>query len=252
MLCPSCGVRNPPDSRFCMSCGRRLEDEVIAGPQPLPPRAPSASDGRGFGAVQRDGDAAPAERPGPVVANNSVGATPPAAFAAPSPPQERSSTLDSEADATRAVTEAPQPPARPVPAANPVQSLLEADPHGLAGAASRLAPRARDAARTSLIVCAAVLLEDEQVAAVAQGTIDGIPAVVALTDRRLVAVNQRDWSPTVTSFALDGADGVTAWEDERASTVTFEAGGQRVLLAAILDKAPARDLIARIRASAGA
>ncbi|MEJ7584791.1 MAG: hypothetical protein WKF43_12080 [Acidimicrobiales bacterium] len=114
-----------------------------------------------------------------------------------------------------------------------------------------MAPHAREAARTSLIVCAAVLVEGEQVAAVVHGSIEGVPGVVALTDRRALAVNQRDWSPRVASFAVDSQLRAQGWEDERSATVVLEGGGQTVTLAGIYDRPPAYDLVARIRARTG-
>ena len=98
---------------------------------------------------------------------------------------------------------------------------------------------------------AAVLVQGERVEAVTAGRLDGAAAVLTLTDRRLMAVNQRDWSPLVTWFNLDPQLDVQAWEDQSGATIVLSAAGRSVTMDTITDKQPAYELVARLRARLG-
>ena len=124
-------------------------------------------------------------------------------------------------------------------------------PNGLAVAAARLTSDARNSVRTTLVVVAALLESGEQVEAVSAGVLSGAPAVLALTDRRVMAVNQQDWAPIVTSFTVDQQLDVQAWEDAAAATVVLAAAGRSATLESITDRTPAYDLVQRIRTRTG-
>jgi hypothetical protein len=133
------------------------------------------------------------------------------------------------------------PPPQPTPG----------DPFALGGAAQRLDQAAQAAARTSMVVTAAVLVQGERVEAVTQGRLDGVAGVLVLSDRRVLAVNQRDWAPLVTWFNLDATLDVQAWEDHSGATIVLTAQGRQVSLDGIADKQPAYELVARLRARLG-
>lgn len=136
-----------------------------------------------------------------------------------------------------------QPPPAPVP--------TPGDPAALAVSAGRLAPTAAAAARTALVVTAAVLVPGEVVEAVATGSLSGVTGVIVLSDRRLLAVNQQDWTPVVTWFSVDAQLSVQAWEDAQSATVVLTSGGSSITLDHITDRTPAYDLVARVRTRTG-
>jgi hypothetical protein len=110
---------------------------------------------------------------------------------------------------------------------------------------------ARVASRSALLVTAALLEPGERVESVAQGVLVGAAGVLALTDRRLLAVNQEDWTPTVVSCPVDASLVVQAWEDAASATVQLTSAGQTISFETITDRPPAYDLVARIRARTG-
>jgi hypothetical protein len=133
----------------------------------------------------------------------------------------------------------------------PAPSPTPGDPFALGAAAQRLDQSAQAAARTALVATAAVLVQGERVESVTAGRLDGAAAVLTLTDRRLMAVNQRDWSPLVTWFNLDPQLDVQAWEDQSGATIVLSAAGRSVTMDTITDKQPAYELVARLRARLG-
>jgi hypothetical protein len=95
------------------------------------------------------------------------------------------------------------------------------------------------------------MVQGERVEAVTQGRLDGVAAVLTLTDRRLLAVNQRDWAPVVTWFNIDAQLDVQAWEDQSGATIVLSASGRQITVEGITDKQPAYELVARLRARLG-
>jgi hypothetical protein len=114
-----------------------------------------------------------------------------------------------------------------------------------------LATDARVASRTALVVTAAVLVPGEQVEAIVQGSLAGAVAILALTDRRVVAANQQDWSPTVASLNVDAGLSVQAWEDEASATVQITSAGRTISFEDITDRPPAYDLVQRLKLRTG-
>jgi len=216
--------------------------EIEAGAPPPPPE-PTAPDPPS----PPPSDPAPTSPSPPVEPPLASEWTPPSA---PPPP-------DPGAWAPPAAPPGPTAPWLPPPGPPPAPSLpappvpTQTDPYALGGAAARMAQWAQGAARTALVAAAAVLQTGERVEGLAQGNLEGVPAVVALTDRRVLAVNQRDWAPTVVSYSVDGNLGVQAWEDPQAATVVLSWSGHTITLDGITDKQPAYDLVARIRARTG-
>jgi hypothetical protein len=121
------------------------------------------------------------------------------------------------------------------------------DPAGFEAAMSRLSSGARRSALAPLNIAAAVLEAGEVAEAVVQGEYQHRPAVVVLTDRRVLIANDRRWSPDVRSFAFDPALVVHGWQDERRATLVFVLDGVGVEVESISDRPLARDLAQRVR-----
>jgi hypothetical protein len=122
------------------------------------------------------------------------------------------------------------------------------DPAGLDAAMSRLSAGARRSALAPLGVVATVLEPGEVAEAVVQGDFQHRPAVVVLTDRRVVVANDRRWSPDVRTFDVGDGLVVHGWQDDRRATLVFVVGGVGVVIDAISDRPLARDLAQRVRA----
>jgi hypothetical protein len=122
------------------------------------------------------------------------------------------------------------------------------DPHGVESAMSRLSAGARRSALAPMAVASALLDPGEVADAAVQGELQRRPAVVVLTDRRLVVANDRRWAPDVRSFALDESLVVHGWQDDRRATLVFVRDGVGVTIESISDRPLARDLAQRIRA----
>lgn len=121
------------------------------------------------------------------------------------------------------------------------------DPASFEAAMSRLSTGARRSALAPLNIAAAVLEPGEVAEAVVQGEYQHRPAVVVLTDRRVLIANDRRWAPDVRSFAFDPALVVHGWQDERRATLVFVLDGVGVEVEAISDRPLARDLAQRVR-----
>ena len=121
------------------------------------------------------------------------------------------------------------------------------DPAGFEAAMSRLSSGARRSALAPLNIAATVLEPDEVAEAVVQGEYQHRPAVVVLTDRRVIVANDRRWSPDVRSFAFDPTLVVHGWQDERRATLVFVLDGVGVEVEGISDRPLARDLAQRVR-----
>ena len=122
------------------------------------------------------------------------------------------------------------------------------DPAQIEAAMARLSAGARRAALAPVAILTALLEPGEVAEAVVQGEHQHRPAVLVLTDRRLVVVNDRRWAPDVRSFALDDRLVVHGWQDDRRATLVFVLGGVGTVVDAISDRPLARDLAQRVRA----
>jgi hypothetical protein len=193
--------------------------------------------------------ATPAQAPEPQPAPAWTPPVTSAPAAAPAPSWQQPAAAPAPAWTPPAAAPPPAAPApQPMP---PPPNPTPGDPFALGAAAQRLDPSAQAAARTALVASAALMVQGERVEAVTQGRIDGVAAVLTLTDRRLLAVNQRDWQPFVTWFNLDPQLDVQAWEDQSGATIVLSAAGRQVTTDGITDKQPAYELVARLRARLG-
>jgi hypothetical protein len=140
------------------------------------------------------------------------------------------------------------PPFAPAP---PAAAGGVVDPNGLGVALDRLGSNDRKVARSAALVAGVLLDEDERVEAAVGGKVEGHGAVVLLTDRRLVLVDDRAWRPQVHRIELTPALTVAGWQDDRTASLTFQWDGRQVVLDQIRDRALAVEMAQRIRYRTG-
>ncbi len=146
-----------------------------------------------------------------------------------------------------------QPPAAPTGPQGyaPQAPIGPADPNGLGAAAGRSGKGPLKQARTALAVAGAVLQDDEVVEALVVGRFEGNGAVLALTDRSLVLVDDRTWRPATERFPLDATLQVQGWQDDRTASLTIVASGRQLVVDQITDRPLAVELAQRIRYRTG-
>ncbi|MCB0977851.1 MAG: zinc ribbon domain-containing protein [Acidimicrobiales bacterium] len=189
-----------------------------------------------------------------------VGAPPPPAGPATWAPQAPASP-----PATDGGWNAPPPPpaewGAPVPAVPgtpigtgaptaPAAPVGPPDPNGLGVAASRIDKGPMKKARAAFAVAGAVLEEGEQVEAVVSGQLDGNPAVLMLTDRNVVIVDDRPWKPTVARLDVTGLQ-VQGMQDNRSAALTVVTADRQFVIDQIAAKELAVEMAQRIRYRAG-
>lgn len=121
------------------------------------------------------------------------------------------------------------------------------DPHGLAAAVARMRPEDADAAVTPIAVAGALLGARELVESVAAGQMLGHPAVIVLTDRRVLVVNGRRWQPIVDAFELGPDLVVRGRHDRHVALLTFSDHSRLSTVDGITDVALAMELTDRMR-----
>jgi hypothetical protein len=126
------------------------------------------------------------------------------------------------------------------------------DPNGLGVAAMRMGNGARRNAKIPLLVAGAVLESGEAVEAVVAGRFEGNAAVLVLTDRGVLLVDERPWKPITERFTVDASTQVQGWQDDRSATVTLYIGGRQVVIDHIADRPLAVEMAQRIRYRVGA
>ena len=125
------------------------------------------------------------------------------------------------------------------------------DPAGVDAAMGRLSAGARRSALAPMAIVAALLEVDEVAEAVVEGEYQHRPAVVVLTDRRVIVANDRRWAPDVRTYGFTPSLVVHGWQDDRRATLVFVLDGVGVAVEAISDRPLARDLAQRVRARCG-
>jgi hypothetical protein len=154
------------------------------------------------------------------------------------------------------VSEAAADPAAPPPEPEQAMPSAEAgpgvtDPHGLGAAVSRLSGSSRTHGHAAFMVLARALEESEQVSVVTSCRFRGAPAAMALTDRRLLVVNAREWEPDVLPVGLEPGMTVQGWQDERHAALLFSRDGHDLVVDQIADRALAQEIAAGVRARVG-
>ncbi|CAN5627890.1 hypothetical protein BH20ACT2_BH20ACT2_00250 [soil metagenome] len=165
----------------------------------------------------------------------------PPRFTPPPPPP-------SPAPPAPALSPAPFPPpgsAYPPPPAAPQGAPV--DPIGLGAAVARLAPGSRRNGRVAIAVLSAVLDDAERVEVVVVGRVNGETGAAALTDRRVVVVNERQWRPDLEQLPLVADLAVQGWADDRTAALVFAAGGRTVTIDRVADRVLAQELAGRAR-----
>lgn len=102
-----------------------------------------------------------------------------------------------------------------------------------------------------MVVAGAVLEDGETVEAVVGGKLDGNGAVLVLTDRNLLLVDDRPWKPVTERLALDSDLQVQGWQDERTASLTLLVSGRHLVVDRIPDRPLAIEMAQRIRYRVG-
>jgi hypothetical protein len=95
-----------------------------------------------------------------------------------------------------------------------------------------------------------LLREGEIVECVVQGQIYGSNCIAALTNTRLLIVNDREFKPDVLDITLDASVTVQGWQDERTASLLIQQGANSAQVERIGDRPLAMELAQRIRARA--
>jgi hypothetical protein len=125
------------------------------------------------------------------------------------------------------------------------------DPAGLNPAVGRMLTGSRKTGRAALAVLTTALDDGEKVQIVAQGRYLGANGILALTDRRLLVVNDREWQPDITTVDLAPGLEVKGWQDERRAALVFERDGHQLVTDQIADRELAQEIAREVRARAG-
>ncbi len=121
------------------------------------------------------------------------------------------------------------------------------DPFGLAPASLRLSPGAFRNGRVALAILSVLLHEGEQVELVVQGRYQNHAGVVALTDRRVLLVNDHDWVPDIRDLAIDAGLVVQGWQDDDSAALVFIADGRSITIDLIENHELAHELAQKVR-----
>jgi hypothetical protein len=124
------------------------------------------------------------------------------------------------------------------------------DPAGLGEAVSRLSSGARKAGNAAFFVLAMALEPGERVETVVQCRYRGADGAMALTDRRLLIANARQWQPDLTPVGLEAGLTVRGWQDERSAALVFGRDGHELVVDKIGDRAAAQQIAEAVRTRA--
>jgi hypothetical protein len=92
-----------------------------------------------------------------------------------------------------------------------------------------------------------VLGEGERVEGLIQGRFNDANGVVALTNLRLVAVNDKSWKPEVVVIPIDPGLDVQGWQEDRTATLLLRRPERTIVIDRILDGQVAAELANNIR-----
>lgn len=125
------------------------------------------------------------------------------------------------------------------------------DPSGFGAAVARLGGGSRKSGHAAFMVVLRSLEPGERVVMVVQCRFRGAPGAAALTDRRLLVVNAREWEPDVVPVGLEPGLTVQGWQDERHAAMKLRRDGHDLVIDRIADRAIAQEIAAAIRSRAG-
>lgn len=253
--CEACGAANRSGAKFCLSCGTPLPTEPAdrpAVPRSDPgPISDAAADTEADAAADAAATASSsgAADPNPWLASVSAPSGPPPAPVLPAPAQAVEPGVEpgplGAGLPTDVATGAPTP-TPPVPSA-PVAPAPD-DPHGFASAAKRLRQTSLQAGFPALAVASISLHDDEQVQVLVQGVIGGLWGVALLTDRRVLLVTPRLWTPDRITLDIEPGLTVKGWAEGPFASLTFDNGRAVHLVEQITDTILAVELANRLRA----
>lgn len=121
------------------------------------------------------------------------------------------------------------------------------DAHGIGAAAQALSGAARRAGHAAFLVLSGALDEGETVVTLTACRFQGANGALALTDRRLIVVNARQWDPDVLPISLEPGLTVQGWQDERQAALVFSRDGRDLVVDQIADLAKAQEIAAGVR-----
>jgi hypothetical protein len=133
----------------------------------------------------------------------------------------------------------------------PVAPAGPADPHGLAAAVSGLGMFSRRSGRVAFLLIANTLQPGERVEVLVQGRYRGEDGAAALTDRRIVLANDREWKPDVESIDVGPGLTIQGLADDRSASLTFLRGGTSAVIEGIGEMELAQRFAAVARARSG-
>lgn len=124
------------------------------------------------------------------------------------------------------------------------------DPHGFASLVAYLDETVLVPRHGALLVAAAAMDSGEHAYGLLAGRFLGHPGVAVLTDRRLLAVNARPWSPNLAALPL--AAGLTSetWSVSGMLVLRFNYGRTAIVIDGISDGEGSRQFAAAVRSLA--
>jgi hypothetical protein len=122
------------------------------------------------------------------------------------------------------------------------------DPHGIGPATTRLENQSKRAGERALGILGVVLREGERVEGLIQGRFNEANGLVALTNQRLIAVNDKSWKPEVVEIPIDPGLDVQGWQEDRTATLLLRRPERTIVIDHILDGQVAAELANNIRA----
>jgi hypothetical protein len=106
----------------------------------------------------------------------------------------------------------------------------------------------RRSGRAPFLVIASTLAAGERVEVIVQGRFNGEDGAAALTDRRIVLANDREWKPDIETVEFGPGLTVQGWADDRTASLTFQRGAQSTTIEGIGEKELAQRFAALARA----
>jgi len=76
----------------------------------------------------------------------------------------------------------------------------------------------------------------------------GAPAVIVVTDHRMLVVNDRQWEPDIVPVGLEPGLEVEGRRDDHSAALVFRRGGAELVVDLITDPDAARDVASLVRA----
>jgi hypothetical protein len=133
----------------------------------------------------------------------------------------------------------------------PQASTGPADPHLLGAAISRLGMFSRRSGKVAFALIAHTLEPGEHVEVLVQGRYKGEDGAAAVTERRVVLANDREWKPDVETIDLVSGLTVQGWADDRTASLVFQRDGVTSTIEQIGERELAQRMAALVRARVG-